>query len=392
MQTAIKKELSGEPSFVQTNYIIPEERKVTFPKKNLSEEMKIQEDLCKKCNGKSKNSFLNHVPLACVECGKRSDLPSELYGQALPVDYTESDWLEKRKKGIGGSDAGAIVGLNPWSSPLIVYLDKLGLLPPIEENEAMRMGKELEPVILKLFEKQMSKELTNLQIFKVDKILRHPDYEFILANLDAVMYCDEYGWGIIEAKTAGERKLPEWEGDSIPDSYMCQIQHYMLVTKFNYTFAAALIGGQRFIIKKVDRDVDLISILLQKEIEFWKEFVQKRIPPAPIGISKEEEAVKNAFSEPSLKSIELPREAIELIGKHEEINSRIKELETEKSTIETSLKILLSESESGSAGGRKVNWTPFTTNRVDNKLLQAKYPDVYREVLKPSTGRRFSIK
>ncbi|MFR4400922.1 MAG: YqaJ viral recombinase family protein, partial [Peptococcus niger] len=60
------------------------------------------------------------------------------------LDMSQEEWLEQRKKGIGGSDAGAICGLNPWKSAVEVYLDKLGELPPVEDNERMRMGVTLK--------------------------------------------------------------------------------------------------------------------------------------------------------------------------------------------------------------------------------------------------------
>ena len=180
--------------------------------------------------------------------------------RGFPVPEKHEDWLEIRKKGIGGSDVAGILGVSHWASPLTVYLDKVGVTQKKETSEKMEIGTELEPYLREKFIKKMSKELTDLKVITIKKILQHPDIDYILANVDGLVYCKEYGWGILELKTTGERNAHEWEDDKIPNGYMCQVQHYLFVTGLQYAYIACLIGGQRFVVKRILRDQDLIDI------------------------------------------------------------------------------------------------------------------------------------
>lgn len=308
---------------------------------------------------------------------------------------SHSAWLKERQSGIGGSDAAAVAGLNPWRSPLMVYFDKKGLLPPVEENEKMMWGKILEPVIAEEARKKLSKEFTNfeLQYYSTPKITRHKDYDFLLASLDGRVYCEELGWGILEIKTTDGKNYKEWEGDKIPDVYMCQTQHYMMVDGVDYTLVAYLIGGNHFDTKFVKRDRELIDLLFQKEKEFWEEFYLKDIPPSPVGIDGEGEALKEIYNNPEKESsIDLPENILEKLDKYSQVKEQIKTLEEEKNQIEASLKLLLGNHEVGKVGDRQVKWTSFQTSRVDNKLLQAQFPEAYKACLTENTSRRFSIK
>ena len=89
----------------------------------------------------------------------------------------------------------------------------------------------------------------------------------MLANLDGVCEVPEYGTCIFEAKTASAFKAGEWE-DSIPDEYQLQIQHYMVVTGYRAAYIAVLIGGNTFKWKCVERDNELIAMLVQLESDF----------------------------------------------------------------------------------------------------------------------------
>jgi|LSQX01.2.fsa_nt_gb putative phage-type endonuclease len=92
---------------------------------------------------------------------------------------TREEWLETRRGGIGGSDISAIAGMNPWRSPLAVYLDKRGEIEDGPDNERMYWGRQLEDVVARHFA-----EVNNVKIRRVKRILRHRKYDFFIANLD----------------------------------------------------------------------------------------------------------------------------------------------------------------------------------------------------------------
>ena len=93
------------------------------------------------------------------------------------LDMTRDQWLEARRHGIGGSDAGAILGKNKWKSPLDVYQDKKGSSVEIPDNEAMYWGRNLEDLDAKEYEIRSGNKIR-----RNNRIVKHPDHDFIIAN------------------------------------------------------------------------------------------------------------------------------------------------------------------------------------------------------------------
>ena len=83
---------------------------------------------------------------------------------------------------------------------------------------------------------------------------------------------------ILECKTANQFLAKEWAGDEVPLSYLCQVQHYMNVLNKDYCYIAVLIG-QKFIWKRVERDQELIDVLTEQLVDFWENNVIKGVEP-----------------------------------------------------------------------------------------------------------------
>lgn len=186
------------------------------------------------------------------------------------------EWLLWRKLGIGGSDAAAVCGVSKWRGPLTVYMEKKGLLERSEPGEAAYWGTTLEDVVAKEFSKR-----TGLRIRKRNAMFRHPRYPWMLANVDREMVGANVG---LECKTTSAYQSEQWKDDELPDDYYLQIQHYIEVMGWGACWIAVLIGGQRFLCKKVERNNALIAQIVEKEREFWEEHVLKDVPP-PIGFA-----------------------------------------------------------------------------------------------------------
>ena len=112
-------------------------------------------------------------------------------------NLTKEEWLVYRRSGIGGSDAGAIAGLNPYSTAYSVYLDKLGEAEPITETEAMRQGMELEEYVAKRF-----CEHTGKRVKRCEYILRSKAHPFMLADVDRLVVGEN---AVLECKTTLNR-------------------------------------------------------------------------------------------------------------------------------------------------------------------------------------------
>lgn len=219
------------------------------------------------------------------------------------------EWLEFRKKGICGSDASVVCGINKYKSPVALWMEKTNRMPPQEAGESAYWGTRLESLVRDEFTKR-----TGIEVKIVNRLLQSEEYPFMLANLDGVCHDDTHGDCIFEAKTASAFKIGEWE-NSIPDEYMLQVQHYMAVTGFKAAYVAVLIGGNTFKWWLIERDDEIISALIQLEADFW-ECVKNDTPPPLDGSDASAKFLADKFSESTKTQIDLPEEADEIIKEY----------------------------------------------------------------------------
>ncbi len=130
-------------------------------------------------------------------------------------------WLKLRMSGIGGSDAGAIAGVNPYRSPMNVYLDKINLDMDQKETEAIRCGHDLEAYVAERFT-----EATGFKVRKSNYMYRSREYPFMIADVDRLIVGEDAG---LECKTCNAYKASAWDDQAIPESYVIQCYHYMAV-------------------------------------------------------------------------------------------------------------------------------------------------------------------
>lgn len=302
------------------------------------------------------------------------------------VDMSRQEWLEARKHGIGGSDVSAIAGLNKWKSPVGVYLDKVGGSPDEDvAGEAAYWGNVMEDVVAQEFSIR-----TGLKVRRRNAILKHLKYPFMLANVDRLIVGKREG---LECKTASEYLKGDWENDEVPAAYLLQIQHYMAVTGYEAWHIAVLIGGNKFLHKRIERDEELISYLIQIEKDFWENNVLKQIPPLFDGSNASEDLLKALYPESIPESeVNLPKDAETFIEALDAIETELKTLETQKKEYQNQIKDMMKDNEKAYAGDRAVIWKSYTTNRFDSKRFKIEEPDLYEEYVNTTSARKFTIK
>lgn len=145
-----------------------------------------------------------------------------MYKRIRTTDLSHEEWLMLRKRGIGGSDAGAICGLNPYSSPMKIYQDKIS--PELDErdNEAIRIGHDLEDYVAFRFT-----EATGLKVRKSNFMYQSSEYPFMIADVDRLVIGEDAG---LECKTASAYHADKWKDGRAPAHYVIQCCHYMAVT------------------------------------------------------------------------------------------------------------------------------------------------------------------
>jgi putative phage-type endonuclease len=300
------------------------------------------------------------------------------------MDHLE--WLRLRQKGIGGSDAAAIAGLNKYKSPIQVYYEKVeDIQVEPEQSEAAYFGQALEDFVAKEFAKRTGKKIR-----RRNAILQHPEYPFMLANVDRLIVGEDAG---LECKTASEYLKDEWvEGEKVPDQYFIQCQHYMAVTGRSKWYIAVLIGGNKFHWDVIERDEEIINYLIEIEAEFWQRVIEKR-PPEVDGTDSSTNLLNLLYPAESVIDdvAELPDEVDELISQLESVNEEIKKYQERKAEIENKIKAMLGEYECGYTDDYTVKWSVVNSNRFDSKRFAKEHPDLYRQYLQTSTYRRFSI-
>lgn len=298
---------------------------------------------------------------------------------------THEEWLQERTKGIGGSDASIVLGLNKYKTPFELWLEKTGQSMSDTAGEAAYFGNLLEDLVAKEFEKRTGKKVRRNNF-----MLQHPEYEFIKANIDRKIVGED---ALLECKTASAYLSKDWEREDIPAPYLVQVQHYLGVTGYQKAYIAVLIGGQKFIWKEIERDDELIEMIFQAEIDFWNNHVLSNVPPPLDGSSAAEEFLKERYKETNPdKVVNLSFDYKEKIDNYFELKENVKQLQELLKQTENELKNELQDAEIGITKGYQVIWKPVTQNRVDSKLLKQKYPDVYKDVIKQSKYRRFSVK
>lgn len=195
------------------------------------------------------------------------------------------EWHALRSKGIGGSDAGIIMGVNRYKNQYQLWEEKAGIskLKSVT-NEAIEKGNAMEPLLLQIFpiiykdyEVIDTKNETYVSSF----------WDVARANLDGKLRNANGELGILEIKTATIRnssQLSYWK-DQVPESYYWQVIHYMAVTGYTYAELYALIDMpfwhkqelRKYHFDRIDCEDD-IARLVEEEIKFWHN-VETRTPP-----------------------------------------------------------------------------------------------------------------
>lgn len=307
-----------------------------------------------------------------------------MYMKISTAKMGREEWLRLRKSGIGGSDAGAVCGMNPFSSPAKVFQDKASDEISELDSEAVRQGNDLEDYVARRF-----MEATGLKVRRSNFMYRSAEHPFMLADVDRLVVGEDAG---LECKTASAYSADKWKDGNIPLHYIIQCVHYMIVTGRRTWYLAAVILGKDFICRKLTWDDDIAAGLVAAEEDFWKNHVEKGILPPSDG-SKIFDAVLEQYFHTSRK-----KSAVELVGfddrlsRREEILQEIGRLEIEQKQIEQEVKLFMQDNELAASGKYRVSWSSVDTARLDTKRIRREHPEIYEEYTKVSSCRRFQVR
>ena len=298
-------------------------------------------------------------------------------------NLSKEDWLRYRKCGITGTDAGAILGLNPYRSAFQVYHDKISDTIENIDSEAMRQGRDLEEYVAQRFT-----EATGLKVRRANAIYQNEEHPLLLADFDRLIVGQKAG---LECKTVSPFSADKWADGKIPAHYLAQIDHYLAVSGFDCWYVAALIFGRELVIHKIVTDKQVLSDLVDKEELFWTRHVVPQIPPAPNGCDCDTQQINQLYEVDNRDKTADLSALHGLLDKRQELSDQIEQMEQEKTAIEQQVKLKMQDAAYGTAPGYKVSWVSSESKRVDSQRLRKEQPDIFNQYSKNVSSRRFTI-
>lgn len=305
--------------------------------------------------------------------------------QRIKRDSRE-EWLELRKKYIGGSDAASVCGLNEYQSPYALWCEKAGITPSFEGNLRTRIGTELEPIIAKLFEDETGKKVQNCNFSLVND-----QYPWAMADVDRMVVGED---ALLEIKSTSALNLKHYKSGDYPARFYVQVMHYLAVTGKQKAYLAVLIGNSDFKIFEIQRDEDEISALMDAEKKFY-EYMTTNMPPPIDGSESTREAiqaVQGEAPEEEPEPIDLTEQR-HMLDTLMELESAIAQMEEQKESIRNQLIQIIGPAWRGDCEGYSVSYKPQTRKTFDWKKLQKSYPNLdLNPFFKSSASRPLSIK
>lgn len=296
---------------------------------------------------------------------------------------SRDEWLEQRRKSIGGSDAAPIVGLSKWSSPYSVWAEKTGRLPEKEDTEALRLGRDLENYVAARW-----CEATGNRVRRRNAIIRNDLYPFAHANVDRLVVGENAG---LECKTTSTLDVRKFHGVDFPEQYYAQCVHYMAVTGADRWYLAVLQFGRGFYTFILERDQAEIDALMLAEERFWTNYVESDTAPAPDGERATSDAITTIYAETNGEAVELfGREAI--LDERKALKDQIDALNKRIIEIDNTIKEDMGQAERGSAGDWSVSWKTQTRRSFRADAFAQDHPDIdLGDYYKETPSRVFKI-
>lgn len=295
-------------------------------------------------------------------------------------------WLSIRRGGISGTDASIIMGLNKFSSPLKLFLQKTGVISDrVEPNAKMEFGVRMEGIL-----RQWYMEDSGNEVKEVPSVLANKERQWQIADVDGIVYeQDEDGNkipGVLEIKTS-------CFGDELTDNgvnpmWYAQIMHYLSVTGCSFGIIYALVNNELHTIR-IERNEAVIDAINAKEEAFYKALVEKNTPAIQ---AFDNSVMQQLFPVAKNTSIVLAEDYLDLLNELEVVKAQQTELEQKQDLIEAKLKAALGENEVAECGQFKVSWKNTSRNTFDSVTAKTMLSEEQvAKCMKTSTGRTFRV-
>lgn len=295
------------------------------------------------------------------------------------MSFTQAE-LEERRHYLGASESAAALGLSNFFTPLQLYQSKIGEGEPIEETLPMMVGTALEPVILRMFEKETGMTVTDRQKRVVD-----PHWERRRATLDGV----SSDGGIVQAKASGMYGWWGKESDAVPQSIVYQVHHEMACTGAKLAYVPVILGQRTFQLYQIDRDEELIELLTAGEREFMAR-VDSRMPPPALDSDDLKILYPEDVGISVVASVEIEPVAYQLA----KLKADRKALEKQEEDAAFAVKSFMKDAAilKDAKGNTLYTYKSHTTKRLSVTTIRKERPDIAAQYEEESTVRTLLCK
>lgn len=324
---------------------------------------------------------------------------------------TREQWLEYRRKGLGGSDAAAVLGISPFRTARDLYWDKLNVVSDDEAGNwvALEVGNLLEPLVAKIFEHK-----TGLKVYQRKCMFQHPQYPWMLADLDYLVELPDGSIAILEIKTTNYHAKDHWwynGKEIVPVYYEAQGRHYMATMNIDRVYYCCLYGNNEdeAIIRHIDRDPAYEQELIFLEDSFWNKNVLAHNPP-PYTEDGDLilESVRRQFGPADIEApaVVLDKMLGQKILLYLQLKERKKLVDAEAKEYEAKLKqmkgLIVAEMGrsctavyDGPEESYTVTYNPSRTESIPKanlERLKEVYPEIYEKYVVVTESRKFYVK
>lgn len=292
-----------------------------------------------------------------------------------------AQWLNARRRGIGGSDAAAILGVSPYKSAYAVWADKMGYKDDAD-SEGMRQGRDLEDYVAQRFMAETGKK-----VVRHNRMIIRPGYPYMLANIDRRVLGEKAG---LECKTSRDLHLKRYKNGEYPIEYYCQCQHYLAVTGWDIWYLAVLVFGTEFMVFEIPRDEEDIKELTGAEGAFWHDFVETGIQPPTDGLEATGKALGRVFSHSDGETLEWAEDGA--LAEYAALKAEEKALNMKINAAANKIKSAMGQAGKLTAPSYSAVWREQTRGGFNWEAFRADYPHLDLEPYKTqSVSRVFRV-
>lgn len=277
------------------------------------------------------------------------------------------EWLAIRSKYIGGSDASACIGMNPYKSRYTLWAEKTGKVEAFAGNITTMVGACLEDFVAKMFEEQTGKKVRRKNFTMVNDL-----YPYACANIDRAVVGEK---AFLECKTTNNPViLRQLKDNDFPEAYYCQCVHYLAVTGLEKCYLAVLSECKNFKVYELERDEAEIKALMDAERDFWN-LVETKTEPAVDGTDSTSDTIKKLYPNTEDRSIDLfgYADCIQQICSY---SKQIKELEALKDEYANKVKLYMKEAGTGILDGYNITFRTQNRKTFDEAKFAKEHPDI----------------